>query len=78
MRNVWIILFGVLLMALSGLERIILYASKANQVGNNLQELTDLIPSYIWNITTITFFAGILLVGIGAMLYLPNRSKDLA
>jgi hypothetical protein len=60
---------GILLAGLSGLEKILIYIS-LNQQTSSMQYLKGVTPKYIWNITNYTFNFGILtlICGVGFLL----------
>ncbi|MCY9517671.1 hypothetical protein [Paenibacillus apiarius] len=68
-----IILFGIFLMALSGVEKIIIYLNFAEKAGRNMDTLLILVPSYIWSITNYTLIGGLLLIGFSAIIILSKK-----
>ncbi|MFU1796617.1 hypothetical protein ACM1RC_22340 [Paenibacillus azoreducens] len=75
MRAVAFFVVGVLLMALSGIEKISLYISLAKSTGNTIETLKNIIPPYIWNITNYTFIAGGILTLIGLFLFFYEKRR---
>lgn len=68
---------GVCLIVLSGIEKIAIYLVLAKQTGNNIQTLINIIPSYIWNITNITFAAGIFFIALAlSLLFLEIKKRQ--
>ncbi|GFN30277.1 hypothetical protein [Paenibacillus xylaniclasticus] len=61
---------GAGLTVLGGLERIILYVSKPNYVGNEMDLFRQSVPDAIWSITTFTMWSGLpfILAGLYIML----------
>ncbi|MBG9792802.1 hypothetical protein ABD76_10005 [Paenibacillus dendritiformis] len=68
-----IILFGVFLMALSGLEKIIIYLNFAEQTVKNMDTLLSLVPSYIWSITNYTFIGGLFMIVLAVIIICKNK-----
>ena len=62
-----LLITGIFLISLSGLEKIIIYASLHDRVGD-YQFLKVLTPNEIWNITQRTFIFGIVLSIIGLLI----------
>jgi hypothetical protein len=60
---------GVLLMGLSGLEKILVFTSFGNTTAD-IQSVIGLIPPYIWSITNVTFWFGLLFFIIGLSIVL--------
>ena len=73
MKNLGIILIfsGVILMGLSGLEKVLIFTSFTGGV-HQMQAIIDLTPSYIWSITNITFGFGLISIIIGVVLFLKE------
>jgi len=63
--------FGIFLVVLSGLEKIIIYLHFANSVGS-IEALKAVVPDYIWLITNLTFIGGCGLIIIGVIPYVPK------
>ncbi|MBD3918598.1 hypothetical protein H8B09_07540 [Paenibacillus sp. PR3] len=63
---------GIVLIALSGLEKIIIYTSLSNRAGD-YQGLKFIMPNEIWNIPTLTFIFGIVLIIIGLIMPLWKK-----
>lgn len=59
-----LLITGIMLVGLSGLERIIIYVALHDRVGD-YRTLKMITPNEIWNIATLTFTLGILLSIIG-------------
>jgi hypothetical protein len=59
---------GVIFMGLSGLEKILIFLSYSGHV-TKMQPIIDLTPSYIWNITNLTFWFGLLFFIIGLSVF---------
>jgi hypothetical protein len=59
-----LLILGIFLVSLSGLEKIILYASLNERV-HDIESLKMITPSEIWTITKMTFIFGILTLIIG-------------
>jgi hypothetical protein len=59
-----LLILGIFLVSLSGLEKIILYAS-LNERAQDIESLKMITPSEIWTITKMTFIFGILTLIIG-------------
>lgn len=70
------IIFGILLMALSGLEKIIIYLNFADQAGSKMDTLFILVPGYIWSITNYTFIGGSLLICIGVIAAIYRKIEN--
>ncbi|MBG9736664.1 hypothetical protein [Paenibacillus alvei] len=68
-----IILFGVFLMALSGLEKIIIYLNFAEQTVKNMDTLLSLVPNYIWSITNYTFIGGLFMIALALVIIYKNK-----
>ncbi|MFD2640180.1 hypothetical protein [Piscibacillus salipiscarius] len=62
-------------MALSGLEKVIIFASFNGEV-HVMQAVKNLTPDYIWNITNITFWLGLIGFLIGLISFFSG--KDIA
>lgn|GEM_PF-1269519 len=64
---------GIGLAALGGLEKVVLYATRADRVGDSMEQLRQIVPDAIWNITNITIWAGMpcALAGIYLLLRRP-------
>jgi hypothetical protein len=62
-----LLITGILLIGLSGLEKIIIYVALNDRVGD-YQVLKMITPNEIWNITQLTFIYGILLSIIGLIM----------
>lgn len=60
---------GILLIALGGFEKIMIFVSLADTVHQDYQALKNFTPSVIWSIPNYTIFAGVLLVLINLILY---------
>jgi hypothetical protein len=67
--GVTFLISGAFLISLSGLERIIIYAS-LNERAGDYQTLKLIVPSEIWNITQLTLIFGIVISVIGLILLL--------
>jgi hypothetical protein len=63
------LIIGIFLMSLSGLEKIIIYAS-LNQRASDIQSLKIITPNGIWNITQMTLIFGIIILIIGLVMSL--------
>jgi hypothetical protein len=63
-----LILSGIILMALSGLEKVLIFSS-FNGTVNEMQAIVDLTPSYIWSITKYTFWFGVTSFIMGLLLF---------
>ncbi|WP_163878832.1 hypothetical protein [Paenibacillus favisporus] len=63
---------GLLLVGLSGFEKVLIYAAQAQNI-NDVHTLKDLTPDYIWNITNITLVGGIVIAVLGLFLFLYKR-----
>ncbi|WP_197253378.1 hypothetical protein [Paenibacillus dendritiformis] len=74
MKNSSLMLVGISLVALSGLEQILIYIANSETSGNDFQKLLDSTPTYIWNITIITLVVGILLIVVP---FLPISPKNI-
>jgi hypothetical protein len=77
MRAVGIALLvtGVFLTSLSGLEKIIIFLDYNERVGD-INSLKNIAPEYIWNITNFTFISGLLLLIIGLLILMKNQIKN--
>jgi hypothetical protein len=77
MRAVGIALLvtGVFLISLSGLEKIIIFLDYNERVGD-INSLKNIAPEYIWNITNFTFISGLLLLIIGLLILMKNQIKN--
>ncbi|HEU4965805.1 MAG TPA: hypothetical protein VFV52_18500 [Bacilli bacterium] len=59
---------GILLAALGGLEKILVFvAVTSNQSVMQMQAVLNLTPDYIWAITNITLYGGLLVALIGLL-----------
>lgn len=67
--SVALLITGIFLMSLSGIERIVIYASINERVGD-YQSLKAITPHEIWNITKVTFISGVLLSVVGLIMSL--------
>ena len=65
------LMVGILLIGLSGLERIIIYTSLSDRAGD-YQALKIITPKEIWNVTRLTLFFGIALSIIGLIMSIWN------
>jgi hypothetical protein len=63
------LIIGIFLMSLSGLEKIIIYAS-LSQRASDIQSLKIITPNIIWNITQMTLIFGIIILIIGLIMSL--------
>lgn len=63
------LIIGIFLMSLSGLEKIIIYAS-LSQRASDIQSLKIITPNGIWNITQMTLIIGIIILIIGLVMSL--------
>ena len=61
-----ILILGICLIALSGLEKIIIYASLNDRAGD-YRTLKLITPDKIWNITQMTLYLGILMIVVGCI-----------
>lgn len=66
---------GILLIALSGFEKIMIYISHSDKVGTSMDMLVNLTPEYIWSITNYTFYSGVTLFLVGIISYLYILTK---
>ncbi|MFD0675174.1 hypothetical protein [Cohnella sp. GCM10027633] len=62
-----LLITGILFIGLSGLEKIIIYASLHDRAGD-YQVLKTITPNEIWNVITLTFAFGIILSVIGLIM----------
>ncbi|WP_054753368.1 hypothetical protein [Piscibacillus salipiscarius] len=60
-------------MALSGLEKVIIFASFNGEV-HVMQAVKNLTPDYIWNITNITFWLGLIGFLIGLISFFLEKT----
>jgi hypothetical protein len=63
------LIIGIFLISLSGLEKIIIYAS-LSQRASDIQSLKIITPNGIWNITQMTLIFGIMILIIGLVMSL--------
>ncbi len=70
------VFLGVILMGLSGLEKILIFLSYSGNV-HQMQAILDLTPSYLWNITNVTFWFGLIffLSGLSAFFKVSKYFK---
>ncbi|GGC77082.1 hypothetical protein GCM10007216_04470 [Thalassobacillus devorans] len=70
------LILGILLMALSGLEKILIYTNFNVQV--DVLAMKNITPTYIWYIPNVTFIGGLLLTAIGISLTFSiyNKTKS--
>ncbi len=61
MKNLGLVFIfsGILLMGLSGLEKVLIFLSVDGNV-HQIQAMKDLTPPYIWNVTNFTFIFGLI------------------
>ncbi|MFC3789825.1 hypothetical protein ACFOQM_13705 [Paenibacillus sp. GCM10012307] len=71
-----LIIIGFLMVTLSGFEKIIIYLNFADRVGD-IAALKNVVPDYIWLITNLTFFCGVVLIvaGLGFYIASPKNKK---
>ncbi|OPA73730.1 hypothetical protein BVG16_26945 [Paenibacillus selenitireducens] len=69
-----LLLAGMFLMSLSGLEKILVFVSFQGKV-SDMTALRDLTPSGLWSITNFTFVGGlvVLVVGLGCLFHKPFK-----
>ncbi|OBY76399.1 hypothetical protein BBG47_27360 [Paenibacillus sp. KS1] len=68
-----VMLFGIFLIALSGVEKIVIYLNFAETTGNNMDTLLSLVPSYIWAITNYTFIGGLFMIALAFVIIYKNK-----
>lgn len=61
------VITGIILIALSGLEKIFIYISLSDRAGD-YKSLKLITPNEIWNITQLTFIFGIVIAIIGLLM----------
>ncbi|MBY0149517.1 hypothetical protein [Neobacillus niacini] len=66
------ILSGIILMGLSGLEKVLIFTSYNGNI-QEMQAIIDLTPSFIWNITNFTFGFGLISFIIGLLLFFSKN-----
>jgi len=66
-KGLALLITGFLFIGLSGLEKVIIYASLNNRAGD-YQVLKNITPSEIWNVITLTFTFGTVLSIIGLIM----------
>ncbi|WP_028595696.1 hypothetical protein [Paenibacillus assamensis] len=67
-------ILGVCLIALSGLEQILIYM--INSKADSYEMLLQLTPEFIWSIPMITFLLGILLIVLPLIPYNNQNTAD--
>ncbi|WP_110930258.1 hypothetical protein [Paenibacillus bouchesdurhonensis] len=72
--HIAIFVMGIFLVVLSGLEKIIIYLTLSNKVGD-IVSLKVLVPNYIWLITNLTFAGGVLMIIVSLYLYYLSMKK---
>ncbi|MCA1062767.1 hypothetical protein QTG56_16085 [Rossellomorea sp. AcN35-11] len=78
MKNLGLIfiLCGVILIGLSGLEKILIFSSFNGNI-HQMQAVVNLTPSYIWRITNYTFGFGLLSLILGLVLFFLRNSNQI-
>ncbi|MCA1066653.1 hypothetical protein QTG56_00635 [Rossellomorea sp. AcN35-11] len=78
MKNLGLIfiLCGVILIGLSGLEKILIFSSFNGNI-HQMQAVVNLTPSYIWSITNYTFGFGLLSLILGLVLFFLRNSNQI-
>ncbi|WP_019419470.1 hypothetical protein [Paenibacillus sp. OSY-SE] len=69
-------LLGICLIALSGLEQILIYMANSESAGDSFKKLSDITPDYIWNIPMITLVIGILLIVVPLLIPKKDNTKS--
>lgn len=73
MLNLFVL--GILLIALGGFEKIMIFVSLADTVRHNYEAFKNLTPKSIWNIPDYTISAGWILIVARILLFLIKKSK---
>lgn len=68
------LVLGIGLMALSGFQKIIIYAAQPELT--TINSVIDQTPNYIWGITNATFWSGIFLFFAGLIMFIIDLDKD--
>ncbi|MNI97198.1 hypothetical protein D3C73_1557980 [compost metagenome] len=77
MFGIALLLSGIFLLGLSGLEKVIIFAAIVTSFkAIDISTLKDLTPPYIWNLTNLTFTGGIILLIAGLVLFLIYLAQE--
>lgn len=70
------ILSGIILMGLSGLEKVLIFSSYNGNI-HKMQAIIDLTPPYIWSITKYTFGFGLTSSILGLILFFLRKNTKI-
>lgn len=75
MLGIALLVSGIGLLGLSGLEKILIFAAVSNNT-IQIEVVKSLTPTYIWDISNWTFLVGLFLFLLGAVFFALNASKE--